>query len=47
MTSYHLRVRNGEKIVFERELQAVPTLDLKSDYHFRFKAQKDGSAEVK
>ena len=47
MTSYHLRVRRGDKVVFERELQSVPTLDLKADYHFRFAAEKDASADVK
>jgi hypothetical protein len=47
MTSFQLRVRRGEKVVFERELQKVPTLDLKADYHFRWAAEKDGSAEVK
>jgi hypothetical protein len=47
MTSFQLRVRRGEKVVFERELQKVPTLDLKADYHFRWAAEKDHSAEVK
>jgi len=47
MTSFHLRVRRDEKIVFERELQNVPTLDLKAPYHFRWAVEKDGSAEMK
>lgn len=47
MTSFHLRVRHGEQVVFERALQSVPTLDLDSPYHFRWIAEKDSSAEWK
>ena len=47
MTSFHIRVRRGENVVFERELQNVPTLDLDSPYHFRWIAEKDSSAEWK
>lgn len=46
MTSFHLRVRRGETTVFERKLQSIPTLDLDDAYHFRWTAEKDGSAEM-
>jgi hypothetical protein len=46
MTSFQLRVKRGEKVVFERDVAEVPTRDRTSDYHFRFKAVADRSADI-
>lgn len=47
MSSYNLRVRRGEQIVWKNVRAPVPTADPESTYFFRLAAQKDGSAGLK
>jgi len=46
MSSFQLRVRQGETVVFEQEVAVVPTTDVTSPYHFRWRALEDGSADM-
>jgi hypothetical protein len=46
MSSFQLRVREGEQLVYERGRQKVPTLDMHDPYHFHWKAVQDDSIRL-
>jgi len=47
MSSFNLRVQRENRVVWRRDREDVPTRDLTSPYHFRMRAERDGSASLK
>ncbi|HLJ11230.1 MAG TPA: hypothetical protein VKU82_08575 [Planctomycetaceae bacterium] len=46
MSSFYLRVRRGDQVVWEQSAEPVPTRDRAGPYFFRFGAQTDRSHEI-
>jgi hypothetical protein len=47
MSSFNLRVSREGRVVWKRDREDVPTRDLSSPYHFRMRAERDDSANLK
>jgi hypothetical protein len=46
MSCFNLRVRRGDQVIWKADREPVPTLDRRSAYYFRMKAQGDESANL-